>query len=97
MKNVRTFQVLADYHQFYFMDAGAEPCWRPHSLQSLWHFAGNIEPLLQEAKSGNAEAMYQIFFHVKKSRPDRPPTQNEEEMARFWLAKAGENNNWRAA
>jgi hypothetical protein len=25
MKNVRTFQVLADYHQFYLMDAGAEP------------------------------------------------------------------------
>jgi len=54
--------------------------------------------LVEAAKGGNAEAMYGVFFTlVSKSSPEHPITKADEELALYWLIKAGENNNFRAA
>jgi TPR repeat protein len=50
------------------------------------------------ANNGNIEAMYQIFIDIaSKHTPEKPLTNEEIELARKWLIKAGENNSWRAA
>ena len=67
-------------------------------LFSIQTFAGQIASVVEQAKSGNIDAMYQVFFEIaKKNSPDHPITEAEEDLSRYWLIKAGENNNWRAA
>ena len=58
----------------------------------------DLGQLVEAAKGGNAEAMYGVFFTlVSKSSPEHPITKADEELALYWLIKAGENNNFRAA
>ena len=54
--------------------------------------------LIVLANNGNTEAMYQIFIDIaSKASPEEPLSKEEIELARKWLKRAGENNNWRAA
>lgn len=54
--------------------------------------------LIEMAKAGDVEAMYQIFFDVaQKVSPEHHLSKEEISLAKYWLDKAGENNSWRAA
>jgi len=57
-----------------------------------------MSQLVEAAKAGNSEAMYAIFFSiVKKSTPEKPISDIERQTAAYWLIKAGESKNFRAA
>lgn len=54
--------------------------------------------LIHAAEAGDAESMYSVFFLIaQKGSPEHPQTDEEIKLAKHWLVKAGENNNWRAA
>lgn len=56
-----------------------------------------LEHYLQSAKRGNDESMYSVFLGITKKGSKEGYKKGEAEQARYWLIKAGEKNNWRAA
>ena len=58
----------------------------------------DLAQLIASAKAGNNEAMYAVFLSiVQKGSEEHPISKDQEEVARYWLIKAGESENFRAA
>ena len=67
-------------------------------LTSVYVSATEIQEWVKLAESGNSEAMYNVFVETMKlGSHEHPVPEREIEKAKYWLLKAGENNNWRAA
>jgi len=67
-------------------------------LASVCASATGIKEWVRLAESGNTEAMYNVFVEtMKMGSNEHPLPEKEIEKAKYWLLKAGENNNWRAA
>jgi len=57
-----------------------------------------ISELVKAAKSGDAEAMYGVFFEiVKRGTVEHPVTKKDGKLATYWLMQAGEHNSVKAA
>jgi len=58
----------------------------------------DIGELIDAAKNGNSEAMYSVFVTIEqKGTPENPISDEDQKLATYWLIKAGENRNLRAA
>jgi TPR repeat protein len=69
-------------------DAGI--CRQKNETKALEHY-------LKSAKRGNGEAMYSVFLYIAQKGTKEGYKSGEADLAQYWLVKAGENNNWRAA
>ena len=58
----------------------------------------DIGQLIDAAEKGNSEAMYAVFDTIEqKGTPEKPISNEEQKLATYWLIKAGESRNRRAA
>ena len=75
--------------------------WLLLTLVTVLGLAIGAEPdltqLIESARGGNSEAMYAVFFSiVREGSEEHPISKDKLELARYWLIKAGESENFRA-
>ncbi len=66
-------------------------CFEKNATEAMRHYQA-------AAESGETEAMYTLWMKTAmRVDSETPPTEPEKDIARDWLTKAADLNNWRAA
>lgn len=60
-------------------------------------YKNELTRLIHAAEAGEPEAMYSVFVHIGQKGAKEGYKPGETDLAQYWLLKAGESNNWRAA